>query len=141
MVLVLRAGSSGWASRCRPFTPCKQRNSEVVEVTEMTGPSLAPDLLVMATMMKRWLLTAGLLLSLIPASGCFMSPRTAAGLGNLALATAVIAAEVAILSSHDAHYHGYGCGHHHRYHGGRTVYYYQDRWEYYEGGSWYVVVD
>ena len=70
-----------------------------------------------------------------------MSPRTAAGLGRVALATTIVAAQVALLASHDAHYHGYGCGHYHRYHGGRHVYYYQDRWEYYEGGRWYVYVD
>jgi hypothetical protein len=88
-------------------------------------------------MIKRSVKLLALVLALVPATGCFMSPRTANELGRMAFVTAVVAANVAILASHDAHYHGYGCGHQHRYRDGRWVYYYEDRWEYHEQGRWY----
>jgi len=90
-------------------------------------------------MIKRALALIGLLGVL--SSGCLMSPRTAAGLGRAAVVAAVIAADVALLAAHDAHYHGYGCGHHHRYRDGHYSYYYDGRWEYYTGGRWYYYVD
>jgi hypothetical protein len=92
-------------------------------------------------MLKRFLPAAALALLLASASGCFMSPRAAAGLGRAALFAAVVATDVMILASHDAHYHSFGCGHHHAYRDGRWVYYYEDRWEYHEGGSWHAYVD
>ena len=91
--------------------------------------------------MKRTLMLAGLVLALGQTTGCIMTPRAASGLARAALWTAVVAANVAIIASHDAHYHSYYCGHHHSYRDGRYVYYYQDRWEYYEGGSWYYYTD
>ena len=93
-------------------------------------------------MRNRSLVFAGLVM-LLGQTGCFMSPRTASGLAHAAFVTAVVAANVAVVASHDAHYHGRGCGHHHRWHDGRVVYYYGGHWEYYDhsGGNWYYYVD
>ena len=87
-------------------------------------------------MRKRSLFLAAAFLVLSQATGCFMSPRTASGLARAAVFTAVVA-------SHDAHYHAYGCGHHHRWRDGRVVYYYGGHWEYYDdyAESWYVYAD
>ena len=83
------------------------------------------------------------LLSLLaaPATGCYMTPRAAADLTQAVLFTAVVATEVALLSTHDAHVHYYGCGHAHHWRGGHEVYYYHSHWEYYDGGSWYYYAD
>ena len=76
-------------------------------------------------------------------SGCYLGPRTAGSLARAALVTTIVAANIAVLASHDAHYHGHGCGHHHRWRDGRAVYYYGGHWEYYDHShsSWYVYVD
>jgi hypothetical protein len=89
-------------------------------------------------MLKR---LAFLSLLLLQATGCYMTPRAAAGLTQAVLLTAVVAADVALLASHDAHVHYYGCGHEHRWRSGHEVYYYQSRWEYYDGGHWYYYAD
>ena len=91
----------------------------------------------------RSLLPAALLLILTQTTGCFMSPRAAEGLARAAFVTAVVVTEVALLSSHDAHYNGYGCGHDHRWRDGRQTYYYGGHWEYYDRGSggWYYYED
>lgn len=93
-------------------------------------------------MRKRGFFFAALLL-LTQAAGCYMSPRTAGTLARAALVTAVVAADVALIASHDAHYHSYGCGHYHGWRDGRTVYYYGGHWEYYDHhrGGWYYYVD
>jgi len=75
-------------------------------------------------------------------SGCYLSPRGAAVLGNVAAAaiyTAAIVGTLAMLSDHDGHYHFETCGHYRRWHSGRWVYNYQERWEYYDdyNGQWY----
>jgi hypothetical protein len=88
--------------------------------------------------MRRFLGPAALALLLLQSAGCVISPRAATGLAHAALLTAVVATEVAILASHDAHYHSQYCGHPYRYYSGHTVYYYGGHWEYYEAGSWYV---
>jgi len=94
-------------------------------------------------MRKRSFFLAASLLVLSQATGCFMSPRTASGLARAAVFTAVVAANVAIVASHDAHVHAYGCGHHHGWRDGRVVYYYGGHWEYYDdrAESWYVYAD
>jgi hypothetical protein len=79
-------------------------------------------------------------------TGCFVSPRTAATMANVAavgLWTAAIVGEIALLSYHDSHYHYDHCGHYRRWHGGHWVYYYGGHWEYYDGGagSWYYYAD
>lgn len=93
-------------------------------------------------MRQRALLLAAFV-GLLAQTGCFMGSRTAGGLANLAVATAVVAANVAILASHDAHYHAYGCGHYHHWRDGRVVYYYGGHWEYYDdsSGGWYYYAD
>jgi hypothetical protein len=93
--------------------------------------------------MKRGLALAALVLLASQSTACMMSPRTASGLARAAILTTVVAANIAIVASHDAHYHAYGCGHHHRWRDGRAVYYYGGHWEYYDhhGGVWYRYVD
>ena len=86
------------------------------------------------------LLAVALVASLL--SSCYMTPRGAVALTNLA-ATAVVAAAIVgaavVLANHDAHYHHVHCGHPYRYHEGHYVYYYEERWEYYDDyyGEWY----
>ena len=94
-------------------------------------------------MLKRGFLLTAFALLLSQTTACFMSPRAASGLARAAIFTTVVAANVAILASHDAHYHGYGCGHHHRWRDGRAVYYYGGQWEYFDDshGSWYYYAD
>ncbi len=92
---------------------------------------------------KRSLLLAVLLPLLTQTTACLMSPHAARGVARAAFVSAIVAANVAMLASHDAHYHGYGCGHHYRWHDGRVVYYYGGHWEYYDdrAGAWYYYAD
>ncbi|MFT7579031.1 MAG: hypothetical protein ACI9MR_000693 [Myxococcota bacterium] len=52
---------------------------------------------------------------------------------------AQVAIAVAVLASHDAHYHGHSCGHRYIYVEDRPVYEYEGRWEYYDeyDDRWY----
>jgi len=87
-------------------------------------------------MLRRGLSLAALALLLTQASACN-------SLARAALFTAVMTANLAVIVTHDAHFHEEGCGHHHRWRDGRVVYYYEGRWEYYDGdrGEWYQQVD
>lgn len=93
--------------------------------------------------LKRGFRYTALALLLAQTSACYLSPRAAQGLAHAAILTTVVAANVAILASHDAHYHGYGCGHHHRWRDGQVVYDYGGHWEYYDHGqgAWYSYAD
>lgn len=79
-------------------------------------------------------------------SGCVMSARdahTVANVAAVALWTAAVAGEIALLAYHDAHYHHDHCGHYRRWYSGRWVYYYGGHWEYYDPGasSWYYYAE
>jgi hypothetical protein len=102
---------------------------------------MARGLLVIGIVLKRGLLFSTL--ALLLSSGCYLSPRAASGLARAALVTTVVAANVALLATHDAHYHHHHCGHRHAWRDGRVVYYYGGQWEYYDGysGGWYYYAD
>jgi hypothetical protein len=91
--------------------------------------------------LKRGFLYTALALLLAQTSACYLSPRAAHGLARAALVTTVVAANVALVASHDAHYHFHGCGHHSRWRDGHVVYYYGGQWEYYDRGAWYYYAD
>ncbi len=110
---------------------------------ETTVIRMARDLLHQRSMLKRGLLLSALVLLLTPTSGCIMTPRAASGLARAAIITTVVAANIALLATHDAHFHGYGCGHYHGWRDGHVVYYYGGHWEYYDqpSGAWYYYAD
>ncbi len=94
---------------------------------------------------RSWFRAAALALALalLPASQSGCSPRLTADFVRTALWTASVVGYVAILESHDAHYHFEHCGHYRRWHDQQWVYYYQGRWEYYNAGNarWYFYTE
>jgi len=71
------------------------------------------------------------------------APRLTADFVRTALWTATIVGYVAVLETHDAHFHFEHCGHYRRWHESQWVYYYQGRWEYYSQGDgrWYFYIE
>jgi hypothetical protein len=82
--------------------------------------------------MRKLVLSAILALVLAVVS---CSPR----MFGAAMMAAAIIGTVAVLSTHDGHFHDEYCGHHRRYHEGHWVYYYDGHWEYYDHHhrNWY----
>jgi hypothetical protein len=81
-------------------------------------------------------------LAALATDGCYVTPRTAQAVANVAAAaviTAAIVGNATVLGYHDPHYHYEHCGHHRRWHHGHWVYQYGGRWEYYEPSyrRWY----
>jgi len=96
--------------------------------------------------MLRSLSVAAAVAALVGSSGCLVSPRGAAMVGDVAAAalwTAAVVGTVTVLSVHDQHHHHDHCGCYRRWHDDRWVYYYGGHWEYYDDGAatWYVYAE
>ncbi len=92
---------------------------------------------------KRGWLSGALAALLVGGLASACTPRMTADLVRTALWTATIVGYVAVLESHDAHFHYEHCGHYRRWQDTQWVYYYQGRWEYYQPNDarWYFYTE